>query len=395
MNLVFAYDVPFYRDSAGQYYSLPAWSALWGRYLSVFDSVVMATRIREMPAGGLKGVYPSQEPRVSFLAIPSLSSPGAQIARRGEASRRLGTALQSADALIARLPSEIGACAIQAAKRMRKPWAVEVAGCPWDSLRADGRWQGKLYAPYATLRMKALIRRAPYALYVTQAFLQRRYPCAGKTASCSNAEIPAPDDQTLARRLAALHGRGTALRIGMIGDLNIRYKGLSTALTALGSARARMPPLAFHILGDGDPEPWRRIAEKAGVAEQTVFCGTLPAGNAVHAWLDAVDLYVQPSLTEGLPRALIEAMSRGCPSLGSTAGGIPELLDADCLHPPGDHRRLAERLARAATDRSWQQAQACRNFEVGRRYSKPVLDAIRTTFWQQFAEEARSTQNLR
>src|SRR5215467_7798784 len=112
MNLVFAYDVPFYRDAAGQYYSIPAWSALWGRYLSVFDSVVMATRIREMPEGGVPGVYPSQDSRVSFLAVPSLSSPIAQITRRGEASRRLETALQSADALIARLPSEIGACAI-------------------------------------------------------------------------------------------------------------------------------------------------------------------------------------------------------------------------------------------------------------------------------------------
>ena len=47
--------------------------------------------------------------------------------------------------------------------------------------------------------------------------------------------------------------------------------------------------------------------------------------------MDTLDLYIQPSNTEGLPRALIEAMSRGCPCVGSDAGGIPELLASPCI----------------------------------------------------------------
>lgn len=40
--------------------------------------------------------------------------------------------------------------------------------------------------------------------------------------------------------------------------------------------------------------------------------GVLPADQAVLDWLDEIDLYIQPSLTEGLPRAVIEAMDTGC-----------------------------------------------------------------------------------
>ena len=94
----------------------------------------------------------------------------------------------------------------------------------------------------------------------------------------------------------------------------------------------------------------------------------------MNAWLDAVDLYVQPSRQEGLPRGTLEAMSRACPALGSTAGGLPELLEPECLHKPGDAAGLGALITRAAGDRDWQRRQAQRNFEVARRYTKPVLD---------------------
>ena len=47
----------------------------------------------------------------------------------------------------------------------------------------------------------------------------------------------------------------------------------------------------------------------------------------VFEWLDTIDLYVQPSLTEGMPRAAIEAMSRGCPVVVSDVGGLKNLVD--------------------------------------------------------------------
>ena len=81
-----------------------------------------------------------------------------------------------------------------------------------------------------------------------------------------------------------------------------------------------------------------------------MFNGVLPSGQPVLNWLDDIDIYVQPSFQEGLPRALVEAMSGGRPAFASTTGGIPELLPADCLHCPGDAARLGASIARAAED---------------------------------------------
>ena len=58
--------------------------------------------------------------------------------------------------------------------------------------------------------------------------------------------------------------------------------------------------------------------------------GSLPH-NEVFEWLDTIDIYAQPSRQEGLPRALIEAMSRGLPAFGARTGGIPELLEPDYI----------------------------------------------------------------
>ena len=70
--------------------------------------------------------------------------------------------------------------------------------------------------------------------------------------------------------------------------------------------------------------------QKLDVEEQVKILGPMPH-NEVFKWLETIDLYVQPSRQEGLPRALIEAMSRGVPAFGARTGGIPELLDEDFI----------------------------------------------------------------
>lgn len=62
------------------------------------------------------------------------------------------------------------------------------------------------------------------------------------------------------------------------------------------------------------------------VADQIKIIGQMPH-DKVFTWLDSIDIYAQPSRQEGLPRAMIEAMSRGIPCIGAKTAGIPELID--------------------------------------------------------------------
>jgi glycosyltransferase involved in cell wall biosynthesis len=108
--------------------------------------------------------------------------------------------------------------------------------------------------------------------------------------------------------------------------------------------------LAYAVLGPGDPADWRALAEREGVADLVAFDGTREAGEGVRRWLDGLDIHLQPSFQEGLPRATIEAMSRGVACIGSTCGGIPELLSPERTHRPGDAAGLADCVRRLASD---------------------------------------------
>ena len=388
-RLVFAHDNPFLQAADGSVYSSRgAWP--WERYLSIADRLTVVSRLAPLPPGAeLTGLSAASHPQVDFVEIPSLSGPVLQFTNRREASGRLEDALTGADALVARLPSEIGDRAVRVAERLRKPWAVELVTCTWDALWNYGTWQGKVYAPISWWKTRRVVRRAPYAVYVTERFLQRRYPARGRTAGVSDVELPDLDPAVLERRLERIHARPRPFRFGIVAALGVRFKGIQTALEALAAARGRLPSFELRVLGAGDPEPWRALARRHGVEGQTFFDGTLPPGEAVLGWLDQVDLYLQPSFQEGLPRALVEALSRGCPALGSTAGGIPELLPVECLHAPGDARRLAEMVASVADDPQWLARRAAEGFETAKLYRRPVLEQRRAAFWQDFASYAQ------
>jgi len=389
-RLVFAHDNVFYRAPDGRFYSSRGrWP--WDRYLTFADSLTVLARIEELPPGASLSRYErASREAVDFVAMPNLSSIRGRIMEGRRARQTVEEVLNNSEALIVRLPSETGALAGKVARRMGKPWAVELVTCTWDALWNYGTLQGRLYAPYDWCRIKVIVRRAPFVSYVTRDFLQRRYPSRGESVGCSDVDLAEPDEAVLQQRLRFIEAERPRIVIGLIGYVTPRFKGIPTALEALSLVRNRIPHFQLRILGAGEPIRWQLLAENLGLENSVSFCGTLPAGDPVFRWLDDIDLYIQPSFQEGLPRSLLEAMSRACPALGSTAGGIPELLDSECLHPPGDKATLARLLLRAMTDGEWRKQQAIRNFRHATKYTNPALEPVRAEFWDGFATRAKS-----
>ena len=72
-----------------------------------------------------------------------------------------------------------------------------------------------------------------------------------------------------------------------------------------------------------------------------------------------MDIYVQPSLNEGMGRALVEAMAAGLPIVASRVGGIPAIVEegeTGLLVPSGDVEALSSALTRYLTHREWAQS---------------------------------------
>ncbi len=85
-------------------------------------------------------------------------------------------------------------------------------------------------------------------------------------------------------------------------------------------------------------------------------------------------------------------MSRACPALGSDAGGIPELLDAENIHKRGDASALSALLIKSV-NKKWQREQAVRNFETAKKYTRENLLPVREKFWCDFAARAAKSKN--
>lgn len=150
-------------------------------------------------------------------------------------------------------------------------------------------------------------------------------------------------------RLAEL-ANGRRPTLGTIASLRVRSKGIQTAFAALAMLRRSGFEYEYRVLGPGDTRVWRELAEKLGVGDLVQFDGTREAGAGVQQWLNNIDIHLQPSFQEGLPRATIEAMNSGSACIGSTCGGIPELLPAERLHKPGDVAGLCGIIGWLATD---------------------------------------------
>jgi glycosyltransferase involved in cell wall biosynthesis len=134
------------------------------------------------------------------------------------------------------------------------------------------------------------------------------------------------------------------LAFGIVGRLT-RQKGHTYALEAFSQISSRFPNAKLVIVGSGELEhDLRQFASELNLANQVTFAGFLNDMPSVYA---AIDILVMPSLFEGLPFSLIEAMSMGRPVIASAVNGIPEIVKNGrngILIPPRSSQALAEAI---------------------------------------------------
>jgi len=136
---------------------------------------------------------------------------------------------------------------------------------------------------------------------------------------------PAPEAGAAVRARLGISNGETIL--GFCGELREK-KGLRHLLEALATVR-RERPARLLLIGGVRPSEMPRLLESIGpgpLEERILITGMLPTPEAVNAHLQACDVYLQPSLWDGMPNALLEAMAAGCGSIASDAGGIPEVI---------------------------------------------------------------------
>ncbi len=108
------------------------------------------------------------------------------------------------------------------------------------------------------------------------------------------------------------------------------------------------------LIGGGDEEQrYRRFSQARGLSDRIFFAGNR-SHEEVATWMGAADLFCLPSLKEGMPNVVLEALASGLPVVASRVGAIPDLVDeaSGILVPPADPGALS-RAVRAGIDGTW------------------------------------------
>ena len=132
--------------------------------------------------------------------------------------------------------------------------------------------------------------------------------------------------------------------LGAVGRLE-EQKGHTHLLTALAQVRRQIPAAILVLVGDGrQREALEHQAQELGVVDRVRFLGTRRDLPLIYR---ALDLFVQPSLWEGLPLALLKAMGAGLPVLATRVSGVQEVINDGSngrLVDPGDPEALGRAL---------------------------------------------------
>jgi glycosyltransferase involved in cell wall biosynthesis len=178
------------------------------------------------------------------------------------------------------------------------------------------------------------------------------------------AELDTPLSRDVARERLGVSG----LVIGAVGRLEDQ-KGHTHLLAALPEVRREVPDLVVLLVGQGRrQEDLKRQAQALGLQDTVRFLGTRRDLAEIYR---ALDLFVQPSLWEGLPLALLKAMGAGLPVVATrVSGSVEAIVDGvngrlaaagdpqalariilDLVRHPNERRRLADAARRTVAKR--------------------------------------------
>ena len=383
MNLLINCPQHFERTPDGQVWTNGQFPySFWTRYLAVFGGVTVLARVRDVPELSSQR-QPASGARVCFLGLPDYTGPRQYASHAPVVAATARRAVRNGNAILLRPPGEIAGWVLWHVRKSGRPYAVEVVGDPYDvfgpnavrhPLRPVFRW-------WFTRALKRQCANACAAAYVTERALQQRYPPAPQALTTHYSSVDLPDTAFLKAPRRVVPNRSA--RLILVGTLAQLYKAPDVLIDAVGTCVREGLNIELIFVGSGRYQP-QLEAQAAGLGLRTrvQFLGQLASADAVRAELDSADLFVLPSRQEGLPRAMIEAMARGLPCIGSSVGGIPELLAAGDIVPSNDALALARKIHEVLADPSRLARMSVHNLAKAREYSLDVLTRRREQFYK-------------
>ncbi|EJV0274989.1 glycosyltransferase family 4 protein [Vibrio parahaemolyticus] len=340
-------------------------------YLEYCTSLVVIGRYKEVDyfPGDM---FLSEGDNVKIVGFDGLLSKKG-ILRRRSIKSEVYFILKESDYIISRMPSEFGILACDFARINNIKCLVEMVASPFDCLWYRGDFFAKIYSFILRHRVRNSIYNATHVIYVTNDYLQSEYPTKGKQIGISDARVFRVSENKQLRK-------NNIFRVGIIANPALKLKGVETLYTAFKMLNGFEYKLS--IVGGTGNSPVERVMKED---ERVELLGVISDREELSLWFESLDLYVQTSLTEGLPRSIVEAMSHGIPVIASNVGGIPEIVSPSYLFEPTDVKslvRLIERIANVPESYHQSSLHSC---NTASKFTDN-LDKVKSIFIKDFVE---------
>ena len=368
----------FYRCGSRVYTKLAFSYAYWEQYLSYFDRVNVVARV--MPVLALEeGMVAADGESVRFLDMPYYIGPRGFLLKLPALFLRAYTVVKSNSHFLLRSGNISNLLFIYIMLR-RLPYIREFPG---DIRKGVSGYSGG-----------TLVGRFLATVLDCFARFQARYSRANSFVSESTKmlyESSRPSyvfssfDLSEASQAKCLYEFNGALTLVALGRLE-KEKGHADLLLAVAGLVNSGVDVSLLLIGDGSEREYlTRLAADNNI--DCRFVGAVTDRKKMYSLLVHSDIFVLPSHTEGMPRALLEAMAVGLPCIATAVGGVPEVLPAECLVPPYSPEDISSLILVLLEDEHLRERFGRRNVELVREMFDPSMSRARQIeFWGRVCE---------
>ena len=383
-KLLLSCDEYVYRVNGKYYAGNESRKEFLTRYLRIFDSVRYVLRCideKELKPGRAL----LEDNRIEISPVPIFHGPIQYAKNYLKVKRSVREVVKGCDAAILRLPSTIAQLISGDVLKSKIPYAVEIVFDAKDGAETSSNFIEKILWEIIHRKMVTLCSRADGVSCVTEKYLQQRYFSKKHNHFTSHYSTLALDKSfcTSPRRFPEKETL-TIAHVDMQLELNGR-KGSRQVLDAVALLNKRGIKVNVIFAGEDRGRNEQSIvsyADSVGIRDQ-VTCPGFLSRTELSALLDNSDLFVLPTKAEGLPRVIIEAMSKGLPVVTTPASGNPELIGDQFLVDYKDVEGMAQKIFDLVTSADIYELASQRNYDKSLEYAPDILQARRDKFYSE------------
>lgn len=360
----------------------------WERYLNVFDKIVVCGRIEKVNDNNTTGLMKSSRDNVEFVAMPNFRGIGGLMKNYFILRKIIKKAISKVDCIIYRAPSPISLIAYPLVRKSKKPYALELATNPitlYSRESFDSIVQ-PIVQYYVTRQTRNMCKNANGVSYVTDYILQDMFPCTSLMKEvdgyfCSHystIKMLKSDyrylvfDDNLPNPLVLVHS----------GKMNDNRKGQDILIKMVKILIDEGYNIQLKLIGDGVLRTnFERLARSLNISDNVLFLGWKTGYKEVQEILQSSHLFVFPSMGEGLPRSVIEAMANSLITIASAIDGINELLPEELLVYQNTSDAFAKKIKTIVND--WSKFNNLRTniYQKSLEYENSLLTERRNEFY--------------